>query len=82
MKHRRKIVTEGERILTVFNGGTPDQVPYMLDLSHFFYQKFKKPIEMIRDAGTRRGINSSSPAAWRQYSGFLRHPSRSLRRLS
>ncbi len=28
-----------ERILTVFRGGTPDVVPFMLDLSHWFYHK-------------------------------------------
>ena len=35
-------MTERERILAVFNGGIPDRVPFMLDLSHYFYEKYKK----------------------------------------
>lgn len=32
-------MTLRERILTVYRGGTPDVVPYMLDLSHWFYHR-------------------------------------------
>ena len=35
-------MTERERILTVLNGETPDRIPFMLDLSHFYYEKFGK----------------------------------------
>ncbi len=33
----RKIMTLRERILAVYRGQVPDVVPYMLDLSHWFY---------------------------------------------
>ena len=37
-----------ERILTVYRGDTPDVVPYMLDLSHWFYQKHHLPWDLSR----------------------------------
>ncbi len=40
-------MTERERILAVFNGQTPDRIPFMLDLSHFYYQKFQKPWDLL-----------------------------------
>jgi hypothetical protein len=40
-------MTERERILAVFNGKTPDRVPYYLDLSHFYYEKFQKPWDLL-----------------------------------
>ena len=36
------MMTPRERILAVYNGETPDRVPYMLDLSHYYYHRFKK----------------------------------------
>jgi hypothetical protein len=35
-----------ERILAVYRGETPDVVPYMLDLSHWFYQKNQMPWDL------------------------------------
>ena len=46
-------MTMRERILAVYRGETPDVVPYMLDLSHWFYHK-------NRDAlGSERRLRSS-----------------------
>lgn len=39
-------MTMRERILAVYRGETPDVVPYMLDLSHWFYQRFKLPWDL------------------------------------
>ena len=35
-------MTLRERILSVYEGETPDVVPYMLDLSHWFYEREKR----------------------------------------
>ena len=35
-----------ERILTVYSGGVPDVVPYMLDLSHWFYHRNRLPWDL------------------------------------
>lgn len=37
-----------DRILTVYRGEKPDVVPFMLDLSHWFYHKFRKPWDLSR----------------------------------
>ena len=37
-----------ERILTVYAKETPDQVPFMLDLSHWFYHKNRKPWDLSK----------------------------------
>ena len=37
-----------ERILTVYRGDVPDQVPFMLDLSHWFYHKHTLPWDLSR----------------------------------
>ena len=37
-----------ERILCVYRGETPDVVPYMLDLSHWFYHKNRLPWDLSR----------------------------------
>lgn len=37
-----------DRILAVYQGQTPDVVPYMLDLSHWFYEKNKVPWDLSR----------------------------------
>jgi hypothetical protein len=42
------MMTYRERILAVYRGETPDVVPYMLDLSHWFYHKFQKPWDLSR----------------------------------
>ena len=42
-------MTERERILKVFQGEVPDRVPYMLDLSHYYYHKFQKRWELFGD---------------------------------
>jgi hypothetical protein len=39
-------MTLRERILTVYRGETPDVVPYMLDLSHWFYHKNRLPWDL------------------------------------
>ena len=39
-------MTQRERILAVFGGQTPDVVPYMLDLSHWFYDKMQMPWDL------------------------------------
>jgi len=36
-------MTQRERILAVYRGETPDTVPFMLDLSHWFYHKNRLP---------------------------------------
>ncbi len=41
-------MTIRERILSVYRGETPDVVPYMLDLSHWFYHKNKLPWDLSR----------------------------------
>ncbi|MDP7162794.1 MAG: uroporphyrinogen decarboxylase family protein [Phycisphaerae bacterium] len=38
-----------ERILAVYRGETPDVVPFMLDLSHWFYQKHKVPWDLSKE---------------------------------
>lgn len=37
-----------ERILSVYRGETPDAVPYMLDLSHWFYHRHALPWDLSR----------------------------------
>ena len=39
-------MTTRERILAVYRGQTPDVVPYMLDLSHWFYHKHHRPWDL------------------------------------
>ncbi len=39
-------MTLRKRILCVYRGETPDVVPYMLDLSHWFYHKHRKPWDL------------------------------------
>ena len=39
-------MTTRERILAVYRGQTPDVVPYMLDLSHWFYHKHRRPWDL------------------------------------
>lgn len=39
-------MTLRERILAVYRGQTPDVVPYMLDLSHWFYHRQKMPWDL------------------------------------
>ena len=39
-------MTLRERILAVYRGETPDTVPYMLDLSHWFYESRKLPWDL------------------------------------
>jgi hypothetical protein len=39
-------MTMRERILAVYRGETPDVVPYMLDLSHWFYHKNCRPWDL------------------------------------
>lgn len=35
-----------ERILSVYRGKTPDVVPFMLDLSHWFYERTRRPWDL------------------------------------
>jgi hypothetical protein len=39
-------MTPRERIMAVYRGETPDVVPYMLDLSHWFYHKRRLPWDL------------------------------------
>lgn len=39
-------MSERQRILAVYRGETPDQVPFFLDLSHWFYQKYHIPWDL------------------------------------
>jgi hypothetical protein len=39
-------MTLRERILAVYHGQQPDVVPYMLDLSHWFYHKMRMPWDL------------------------------------
>ncbi len=41
-------MTPRDRILAVYRGDTPDVVPYMLDLSHWFYHKHHLPWDLSR----------------------------------
>ncbi len=41
-----EVVTLRERILAVYRGETPDVVPMMLDLSHWFYHKNRMPWDL------------------------------------
>jgi hypothetical protein len=41
-------MTQKERIEAVYKGDTPDQVPFMLDLSHWFYHKNKMPWDLSK----------------------------------
>ena len=41
-------MTPRERILSVYRGETPDVVPYMLDLSHWFYHKNQLPWDLSK----------------------------------
>ena len=41
-------MTTRERITAVYRGETPDQVPYMLDLSHWFYHKNHFPWDLSK----------------------------------
>lgn len=39
-------MTQRERILSVYSGQTPDAVPFMLDLSHWYYHRHRKPWDL------------------------------------
>lgn len=39
-------MTERDRILSVYAGEVPDRVPFMLDLSHWFYHKHRLPWDL------------------------------------
>jgi len=41
-------MTQRERILAVYRGEQPDQVPYMLDLSHWYYHRHHLPWDLSR----------------------------------
>ena len=40
-------MTLRERMTAVYEGKTPDRVPFILDLSHYFYERFKKPWSLL-----------------------------------
>ncbi len=64
-------MTHRERILAVYRGETPDVVPYMLDLSHWFYHKnrlpwdlttvYEKPETALIDYHKRAGVGFYMP---------------------
>jgi len=39
-------MTHKQRILSIYHNETPDVVPFMLDLSHWFYHKNKFPWDL------------------------------------
>jgi hypothetical protein len=39
-------MTQRDRMLAVYRGETPDQVPFFLDVSHWFYQKHHLPFDL------------------------------------
>lgn len=39
-------MNQRERILSVYRGDSPDVVPYMLDLSHWYYHRNRKPWDL------------------------------------
>jgi len=39
-------MTERERLLAVYRGEVPDRVPFFLDLSHWFYQRWNLPFDL------------------------------------
>lgn len=41
-------MTERERMLAVYRGDRPDQVPFFLDLSHWFYHKHRLPFDLTQ----------------------------------
>ena len=41
-------MNQRERILAVYRGATPDVVPFMLDLSHWFYHRHRLPWDLSR----------------------------------
>jgi hypothetical protein len=45
-------MTQRERILAVYRGEMPDVVPYMLDLSHWFYHKYHMPWDLSQSFET------------------------------
>ncbi len=45
------MMTLRERIRSVYMGETPDVVPYMLDLSHWFYHRHRKPWDLSQTYG-------------------------------
>jgi hypothetical protein len=65
------MMTHRERIMAVFRGETPDVVPYMLDLSHWFYHKnrlpwdlttvYEKPETALIDYHKRAGVGFYMP---------------------
>ena len=42
------MMTQRERLLSVYRGQTPDVVPFMLDLSHWFYHRHHLPWDLSR----------------------------------
>ena len=64
-------MTPRERILSVYRGEVPDQVPYMLDLSHWFYHKnalawdisraYEKPEYELVDYHRKMGVGFYIP---------------------
>lgn len=45
-------MTQRERILSVYRGETPDVVPFMLDLSHWFYHREHRPWDLSQSYET------------------------------
>ncbi|MFA7184243.1 MAG: hypothetical protein WC082_05085 [Victivallales bacterium] len=41
-------MTHKERIKAIYSGEMPDQVPFMLDLSHWYYHKTKSPWDLSK----------------------------------
>lgn len=75
-------MTLRERILAVYRGDAPDVVPFMLDLSHWYYHKHRLPWDISRsydqpeyeliDYHRRKGVGFYVPNLGNFYSSRLR----------
>ena len=44
-------ITTRDRMLSAYRGEMPDRVPFILDLSHYYYERFKKPWVLLNSYG-------------------------------
>jgi len=66
-------MTERDRLLTVYRGGTPDHVPFYLDLSHWFYQRHKVPFDL---SVAVHGVEDDLLACHREFGAGFAIPNR------
>ena len=68
------MMTPRERILAVYNGQTPDRVPYMLDLSHYYLHNTSCPGICATAIPSRIPALWTTPGKWAQLSTVLSRP--------